>query len=289
MRLLDPPILDENNKPLYMDGYLSANLDDIKKLIRRDRDYIFCVTGYEGSGKSCFTFQMARYVDPTFELSRICFSAEEFSKQVMKAEKYQCIVYDEARSGLNARRAMSSINVTLTNMLAEIRQRNLFIFIVIPNFYDLDKNIALWRARGLFFCSEVEGERGYFRYYNREAKKSLWCFYKRSNDYPIQRCSFYGRFPEWYAIPEQAYRDKKSKALKAYDTLLVHSPEVDAKEARRAVLSKLVEGLTTRGMTKKEIAEVLGISSGRLSSELKAVKVGYEATDDEEGTEDDGT
>ena len=226
------------------------------------------------SGKSCFAFQIARYVDPSFELSRICFSAEEFAKQVMGSKKYTAIVYDEARSGLNARRAMSSINVTLTNMLAEIRQRNLFVFIVIPSAYDLDKNISLWRCKGLFHIFEINGDRGYFSYYGREKKKVLWAFYKKLYSYPTSQINFHGQFRDFYTIPEKAYRDKKASALKNYEAMLVVPKQVEEKEARRKVTKQVVDSLTARGMSKKEIAEVLGISLSMLRSDLKKIEMG---------------
>ena len=134
----------------YMDGYLKPNLDSIKKLVKKDWDFVFIVDGMEGGGKSTFALQIALYLDPTLNLDRVVFDSEEFEKAVLKAEKYQSIIYDEAITGLYSREAMQYINTTLTKLLAQIRQKNLFIFVILPSFFDLDKYVSMWRARGLF-------------------------------------------------------------------------------------------------------------------------------------------
>ena len=36
----------------YMDGFLKRNLDEAKRVIKKDWDMVFVIDGYEGSGKS---------------------------------------------------------------------------------------------------------------------------------------------------------------------------------------------------------------------------------------------
>lgn len=194
----------------YMDGYLVANLDTAKRIIKKDWDMIFAVDGYEGSGKSVMTMQMAKYVDPELNLDRIVFTPKDFQKAVLEAEKYQAVVYDEAYTGLSSRAAMTMVNRILVRMLAEIRQKNLFIFIVMPTFFDLDKYVALWRSRALIHVYTGDDfERGFFAFYNIDSKKLLYIIGKKFYSYKEVKPDFYGRFTNYYVVDEDLYRKKK--------------------------------------------------------------------------------
>lgn len=198
-----------------MDGYLKSNLDIAKENIKKDLDMIFVVDGGEGSGKSVLTMQCAFYCDPDPELAnRICFTPAQFRQAIMKAEKYQAVIYDEAHSGLNSRAAMTMVNRTLVSMLTEIRQKNLFVFIVLPTFFDVDRYVALWRSRALIHVYFNKGfERGYLAFYNSKSKKLLYLKGKKLYQYGVQKPDFIGRFPNFYPLNESQYRKLKADAL----------------------------------------------------------------------------
>jgi len=203
----------------YIDGYLKENLDKAKDTIQKDWDMVFSVDGYEGSGKSVFAQQVAFYCDPTFNIDRIVFTPQAFQRVILNAEKNQAVIYDEAYTGLSSRATMSQINKALVTMLAEIRQKNLFVLIVMPTFFDLDKYVALWRSRVLFHIyTSKDFERGYFAFYNIDRKKDLYVNGKKYYSYAIPSPNFIGRFTNHYTVNEQDYRDRKYKATKAKDT-----------------------------------------------------------------------
>lgn len=198
----------------YMDGYLKSNLDIAKSVVPQDWDMLFVVDGPEGSGKSVHTQQMALYCDPTLTIDRVAFTPQEFRKAIMTADKGQAVIYDEAYTGLSSRATMSLINRTLISMLAEIRQRNLFVFVVMPCYFDLDKYVALWRSRALIHVYTAPGfKRGYFSFYNNEKKKDLYINGKKFYSYSKPKANFYGRFPNHYTVDEKAYRKKKKDSL----------------------------------------------------------------------------
>lgn len=205
--------LDTEQK-YYMDGYLKLAYDKAKKVILNDWDFVFLIDGMEGGGKSVLAQQGATYCDPTFNADRIAFTPEEFKTAVLSAKKYQAVIYDEAYTGLSSRGTMSDINKILVQMLAEIRQKNLFVFIVMPTFFDLDKYVALWRSRALLHVYTDKGfGRGYFEFYNKDRKKSLYINGKKFYSYTKPRPNFRGRFTNTYTVDEEAYRTKKLKAL----------------------------------------------------------------------------
>jgi hypothetical protein len=208
-------VFEGTDKEYYMDENLNNNLVLAKNVIKKDFDMISFCDGDEGSGKSTIVLQMAYFCDPTLDLSRVCFNADEFKAVVLKAKKFQAVIYDEAYTGLSARATMSRVNRALIEMLAEIRQRNLFIFVVAPTFMDADRYIALWRTRFLVHCYTSDNfDRGFFVFYNKDKKKYLYLHGKKLYQYQGHKYDFAGKFTKFMPIDEVAYREKKSKALR---------------------------------------------------------------------------
>lgn len=241
----------------YMDGYLQANLATAARVLRKDWDMIFLVDGGERAGKSVLAQQCAKVLDPSLNIARICFTPQEFKKAVLEADSYTAIIYDEAYTGLNSRAAMSLINRTLVGLLTEIGQRNLIIFVVMPTFFDLDKYVALWRSRALIHIYTGDDfERGYFAFFNADAKKKLYIDGKKYYDYKSIRPNFYGRFTNGYTVDEDAYRRKKRESL----TGRAQAQEDEAK--RKEVDAALLERVLAIGdkVPHKVKMEMLGMS-----------------------------
>lgn len=201
-----------------MDGYLKQNLEVAKEVILNDWDMVFCVDGYEGAGKSVLAMQCAKFCDPSFTVDRVVFTPKEFQNAINNSEKYQAVVYDEAYTGLSSRATMTSINRALTGMLAEIRQKNLFVFVVMPTYFDLDKYVALWRSRALIHVYTGDKfKRGNFAFFNKDKKKYLYIKGKKFYSYSCAKPNFIGRFTNYYVVDEEEYRKRKAKALKRED------------------------------------------------------------------------
>lgn len=204
-----------------LDYYISPpsekELDRIKKaVINKDRDFVMVIDGEEGSGKSVLAQQVARKLDPNFCIENICFNADQFIERLKKAPKYSCIVLDEAFSSANSRSALTEVNRSLIGVATEMRQRNLFVIIVIPSFFDLDKYFALWRCRALFHVYfDKSGGRGNYIIFPKSKKKYLYLTGKKFYDYskpasPYPVC----RFNNFYTVDEIEYRKKKADAFK---------------------------------------------------------------------------
>jgi hypothetical protein len=241
-------VTDQN---YYMDGYLKTNLDTAKKIAAKDWDMVFLVDGSEGSGKSILTQQVCYYLTPTFNIT---FKPEEFEQAIDEAERFTGVIYDEAMTGLSSRAAMTRINRALVNKLAEIRQKNLFVFIVLPTFFDLDKYVALWRSRALLHVYTGENfERGYFAFYNIDRKKDLYINGKKFYSYHKPRPNFTGRFTNHYCVDEQEYRREKLKSLYNRE----ESANTAYEERYKQRFLALVEILQELGHTQQDIADLL--------------------------------
>ena len=200
-----------------VDPITKAELKRVKHVVtKKDRDFVLAIDGEEGSGKSVLAQQLAKELDPNFNLDNICFNADQFISRLKKAPKFSCIVLDEAFSSANSRSALTEVNKSLIGVATEMRQRNLFVIIVIPSFFDLDKYFALWRCRALFHVYfNKKGARGQYVIFPKTQKKYLYLTGKKFYDYskprsPYPACSF----KEYYTVDEQEYRKKKAEAFK---------------------------------------------------------------------------
>ena len=241
----------------YLDGYLKRNMDEAKRVIKKDWDMIFIIDGYEGSGKSVLAQQVAKFCDSEFNVDRVCFTPEQFIKVVTNCPKFGAIVFDEAMTGLSSRAAMSEINRMLVAVLAEIRQKNLFVLIVMPCFFEMDKYAAVWRSRALFHVYTGKNmERGFFSFYGQDKKKDLYVFGKKFYSYKQVKPNFRGRFTKGYTIDEDIYRAKKYEALKNRERKSEGTipPRYRKWKDQRNIMIKLIKDM---GWTNEKIGQVL--------------------------------
>lgn len=258
-------VFQNTKHEFYMDGYLQNALDITKKEIKNDWDFVFVVDGVEGSGKSVFAMQCAFYCDPDLSFDRYCFSPYQFKKAIQSAEKFQAVVYDEAHSGLNSRAAMSMINRSLVSMLTEIRQKNLFVFIILPTYFDLDKYVALWRSRALLHVYTSNSfQRGYFAFFNVDRKKQLYVKGKKMYKYGAAKPNFIGRFTNHYPLSQKEYRKLKFNSLQKKEN---KQDDAEMQKALHSLLYKRV--MEDETMTHRQKMNVLNMPESTYFYKLK--------------------
>jgi hypothetical protein len=119
---------------------------------------------------------------------------------------------------------MSGINTALISMAAQCRKKNLFVLILLPSFFDLDKNIAIHRTRGLIHVLADVTKRGFFRYYTKNQKKKLYVLGKKFyNMNAIGKSYFRGRFTSWDLINVKDYEAKKDNAINSQNSSTANS------------------------------------------------------------------
>lgn len=260
-------MFEDKKHKFAVDGILKENLDIIGKEIRNDFDMVMIVDGMEGSGKSLLAMQLAYYLDHTFGLDNIAFTPDQFKKKVIEAKRYQAIVFDEAFSGLYSRNAMTYINIQLVSMLAEIRQKNLFIFIVLPTFFDLDRYVAIWRSRVLIHVYLTDGfTRGRFLFFNSSRKKVLYMGGYKSYNYNVTKANFYGSFGKYWAVNENEYKKLKLKNLRTYSNKFSSEKLIIQRNKMIYVILK------KKLMNSEELAAVNGCSSRQIRQISKEMK-----------------
>lgn len=228
----------------YIEPKLKKTLDEkiIPSLQKKDKDCILALDGREGAGKSTLALQIGKYVDPTLTLSRVVFSPEDFKHAIFNAKKGQCVIYDEAFTGLSSRASLSAVNRYLVSLMMQMRQKNLFVIIVLPTFFLLDKYVALFRTRALIHVYESSGRRGYFKVYNPKLKKLLYLLGKQTYSYVPHkvrtrfRGRFYGKFALGDEKEEDRYRKKKAKALEEVERNPMTASQVKYMEQRNILI-----------------------------------------------------
>ena len=210
------------------------------------------------SGKSTLGLQWCKYIDPTFNLDRVVFTPEEFREAIYKAKKGQAIMFDEAFTGFSSRAALSGVNKTLISLMMQIRQKNLFIAIVLPTVFLLDKYISIFRTRVLVHVYESGGRRGFFKVYSSKKKRML-ILHKDARMYSYgiktkKRGRFYGVFALGDEKEDKKYRKKKEEALKHSEHNPMNASGIKYREQRDIMIYVLRKELK---QSYKKIANLL--------------------------------
>lgn len=228
-------------------------------LEKLNEDRVYLVDGREGTGKSSFAFQQAKYLNPKFNIDFICFNAKQFLDKLRTAPTGSVIVFDEAFRGLSSKGTRSKVNKEIVEALMEVRQRNFIIFIVLPTLFLLELYAAVFRSEGLLHVYKLKKTtadgarvRG-VRVYNYEKKKQLYLRGKTkyfSYAYPRikkARGEFYvkknKRFPT--GTPYETFELKEYLKLKA-EAFRKKEKEVSTAEAkylnqRNLIIKKLYD------------------------------------------------
>ena len=123
--------------------------------------------GGTGSGKSYAAIRLALEVSKRVALKKGGVAADYFSVEkstsvidVMKffdvldnAQKWNTVLLDDAGIGINSRRFMDMINITINNITQTYRTLNLFTILTVPEMFFVDK---VMRSLTDFYC-EMEG------------------------------------------------------------------------------------------------------------------------------------
>lgn len=248
-----------------MDGYLQANLDLVKHSVTKQNfDCFLIVTGREGYGKSTLAGQIAKYLDPTYNLDRCCFTADQFEDACESANKYQAIVFDETMGYLSSRGAMSHFNRKLIKIMAEMRSKNLFVILCIPNFFELDRYPAMHRSTGMLHVYQ----RGKYGMYDYEKKKKLYLFGKKGYSYSVPPL-FIGKFVTHFVLDQQEYEKKKQASIKEW--LTGNNKEKKLEHQRNILLKFLYE--KEYNITQQQLADLLGVTHQYVSFLLENLKI----------------
>ena len=152
--------------------------------------------------------------------------------------------------------------------MSEMRSKNLFVILCIPNFFELDRYVAMHRSTGLLHIYK----RGNFGAYNYKTKKKMYLVGKKYYSYSVPP-DFIGRFTQFFPLPKDAYELKKQTAINEWSK--VKKGETRMKEQRDILIHMLVE---INPEIKKRISEAISTSMSNLYKVLDQITPGQPNT-----------
>lgn len=250
---LVPKLPDDKRRSdgFFMNDLLRMQLDYYIKNVHKDWDFTIIIAG-EGEvrvGKSVLAQQIAAYwvsevkrlygkkkdgtIDeevmnsPWSVKDNILFTGSELIRRgnyLGTHFKYAVMVFDEAGADLEGIKAMKATTQAVKDYFRECGQYNMLNILVLPEFFDLPKGIAISRSSCLinvYYIPNEEGmfERGFFKFYSKPRKKMLYLRGKKDLDYSAWKPDFLGNFDNIYTVPIDEYRAAKKEALKRREDL----------------------------------------------------------------------
>lgn len=262
---------DKDNYDFALDGFLYDSYKAAKKVMeKKSVDLPTAVAGYPGTGKSTETIKLASFCDPTFDHTRMYQKTEDFIEGLKNSTPLTAHVLDESYDGMNASEIRRETGRALMNVMNIIRQKRLYIFILLPNFFDLHKSIAVFRTRWLIYCySKSFGDIGYFAAFDRETKQQLYIKGKKEENYNCVKADFYGSFSK--KLPPnfdwEAYEKMKDEGLQ---NVFVSTQEDRTSLNQR---DKLIYYLHNKfDHTTQTLSEITGISLRHVQRIIRTIK-----------------
>lgn len=269
----------EKPEGFFLDPALKANLDHLVKAITKDNDFVIIVSG-SGQvrvGKSVLAMQIGAYLteevnkqektNNEFGLNNFVFRGAHLIEKAKDMPKYSVIIYDEAGSDLMGRKVMHQSTQAVLDFFREAGQLNLFLILVIPDFFDLPKGIAITRSTLLLDVDYREKfTRGLFRLYGKRQKKLLYLIGKRFLDYDASKPDYpHGSFTNFYPVDKMKYQELKLAALtgRSVEDLQKKEKQNLKYTHQRNILIRHI--YKNYGMTQKEIGDLIGIAADAIS------------------------
>jgi hypothetical protein len=268
----------------YFGGYIKKVLDDLKDLVSHEWDGVILTTGDEGDGKTTLNKLMAWYIDPKITIADVAFNAQQFELAVEQADEHSSILWDES-DDLSGHWASIMIQ-TLKRKFKRIRSKHLFIWLVTPTFFDMNKYWAIHRARCLFHVyaqpqrdkeGNFKANRGRVRFFNKDKKRLLyfsgvktWNMYAINPDF---RDAF-TKIPKDYPISNKEYEDKKDLATKM--VTVNENNKSNPQNIRRIIIERLPRWLDNnrqkRKITTRDFAWILDVNERTIDNDLSFLR-----------------
>jgi predicted Zn-ribbon and HTH transcriptional regulator len=114
------------------------------RVINENKNFLCCIIGPTGSGKSWASLKLGETIDNTFNSERIVFSLYELAILVNKNFPPGTVfVLDEAGIAAGARTWQSELNKMINYMLQTFRSKNYILFFTVPHLSFIDKQTRL--------------------------------------------------------------------------------------------------------------------------------------------------
>lgn len=225
----------EGKDAFYMEDEFHIMTQEIKRrLVNDDTEVWGLFYGKTGSGKSLKAQHWGYTIDPNISLNQVCYDVNEFIKAVVNAPKGSVVIADEGISIFFSRSSMTKDGRAAAEISAQIRQKNLCIFICVPNPVTMDYTVL----EKVNFIAEISESRQKDKdgkmntikgntsvYLKRQIPKLInhlkaqkggsTKFIGKPKPFARQKGDFVTKTP-FYPVDEKEYRQKKESVLDKY-------------------------------------------------------------------------
>jgi len=271
-------MLNIKGKEFYLDSFLIQKLDTLKNIVfKKNWDGVILVDGLERVGKSTLGITCAYYLaDGNFTVNNICANNDDVIKKIESFPDKSILLVDEGSLVFNSRDSMKKEQKKLIKILNVVGQKNMIFIIILPSFFDLNKQIALRRSKFLLHCyTDNTLHRGRFAYFGEDAKKILYTKGKKNFDsyqYPKRSRNELGRFTSFNPLGDE-YLETKKRSLSA----ALHEDEVSTKQkVSYDIFMKVVRALEAYDFKERinrvKRAKMLGMATGTYNKYIKMIR-----------------
>jgi hypothetical protein len=261
MSYVEVTITNNKTGEVFTWNFHEMLMNNLKELIRhnkKDWDFKILISGdgMTRDGKTTIASQISRFLDPdSDEEHNWCYDGSKLRSMGIALGKSAVLVYDEAKEGLDSKKAMHKYSQNIVEYFSECGYLNQFLIIILPDYFDLNKSVALNMSICLInVMVDNNFDRGYFEFYNRVDKRNLYIKGKQYHDYTVHKPTFKGTFSKYFPYDYDKLEKMKQANIIRRDT----NGEVLGKMERRykARTERAMCWLWLKGWTQKEIAKV---------------------------------
>jgi len=252
-------------------------------------DFVFAVTGMEGSAKSsCVVLSMtyiAHKLGITFDHTDICFNVEQLDEKIDKSQPGSLISLDEFVLLGSSEDTMTKLQKVLRKKFTLIRKKRLFIFLVMPSIHMMNKYFCIARIRGLINCKVHNFQRGHATFYAYDKKNYMAVCGRKNFTYLGFKHDGQFKFIDVQDINVvknpvmdwEAYEKRKDEAISSLKEDGDEKKEVVEKDSKRMIKLKakywiLMNELIQMGKKQMEIACLLGVTQQEVSNNMRNIK-----------------
>lgn len=276
----------------YVNEILYENLKIFAEKIVDDMTFLgigFSSTLEVGTGKSVLFTQIGETwsylmkeihnLDIPFTTKNIVWRPKELMERAFDVPKYSCIILDEWED----QHYWSEMGMTLRQFFRKCRQLNLFILVIIPNFFQMPMNYAISRS---VFAIDVrftgKFERGTAEFYNFDDKRKLYVLGKKTQNYKCVKSTFIFSFTDGYGVNEEEYRRAKLEDMKKWDENEKNIKKYSPEKIKHSIvfLMRNSAHLWDKKKPTESLAKIFGVSTKSIREWMLDVKPDF--IDDEE-------
>jgi len=250
----------------YMDEFLKRRLDTLKHIVyKKNWDGVILLDGLERVGKSTLGITIGYYLsDGNFTVNNICVDNDDAIRKIESFPNKSVLLVDEGSLVFSSKDAMKKEQKRLMKILNVVGQKNMIFIIILPSFFDLNKQIAIRRSKFLLHCYTNNSlQRGRFAYFGEDAKKKLYSVGKKNFDsyqYPKRSRNELGRFTDFNPLGQE-YIDTKKRSL--FSALHEEERATHIQQSEK-IYSKIIDAVEQFQfpfkITQENKAKMLGIS-----------------------------